>query len=468
MPAKSRRLIQEDSSHNKRRKKKRGEFPLLQWPLFQWVRQVVKEWKVNVDGPTLLIIGLLLVVGMLALFTASYPTAYYYSKYSTPLYFVINQGKYMLLGLAGMVFASRVDYHRWAFWGFPLFAISLLLLALVPIIGETTNEATRWIRVGGITIQPSEFMKTAIIVTFSYYGAKNMDHIRHKAEFQLRHKSRYTPIRVCQNVLYHKTKNPILHYLQAMIIYCVGLWPCFVSLVIICLLLAKEPHLSATIIICATGMGILFIAGLRIRYFVPLLLVMPVAIVGYLMSHPYAMTRIRVWLDPFIDYRGKGWQASQSFIAIGSGGLWGLGLGQGRQKQLYLPEPFNDFIFSVVCEEMGFIGAIIVIVLFAALIYRGFHIAQAADDTFGCLVASGLTIKVAIQVLVNLCVVSGVLPVTGAALPFFSYGGTALCVQMFEMGILLNISRNMQLRRRQRQKTLTPKELETKQKAVKR
>ena len=153
--------------------------------------------------------------------------------------------------------------------------------------------------------------------------------------------------------------------------------------------------------------------------------------------------RIAVWLDPFIDLTDKGWQGANSFVAIGSGGFWGLGLGQGRQKHLYLPEPQNDFVFSSWCEEVGFVGAVLVMLLFAYLIYRGFYIARNSKDKFGCLLAVGITSKLAIQTLVNLFVVSGLFPVTGASLPFFSYGGTALLVQLGEMGILLNISRHM-------------------------
>ena len=153
--------------------------------------------------------------------------------------------------------------------------------------------------------------------------------------------------------------------------------------------------------------------------------------------------RLQAWLDPFLDLQGTGWQAANSFVAIGSGGFWGLGLGQGRQKHGSLSEPANDFIFSVWCEEMGFIGAILVVLLFAFLIYRGFYIARHSRDRAGCLLAAGITAKLAIQTFMNLFVVTGIFPVTGAALPFFSYGGTALLLQLGEMGILLNISRYM-------------------------
>lgn len=414
MPARSRRLIEEDYSQYKKRVK------TLNRP---------KNWKVNVDGPMLLIIGLLLIAGLLALFTASYPSAYYSANISSPLYYVSHQAAYMVGGLAVMLIVSRIDYHKWANWGMLIFVVALILLMAVPFVGTEINEATRWIYVGGISIQPSEIMKTAIIITFARFAAQNNDKIRHKVEINSKRRSR----------------NPIIRYFQELIIYIKNILPYLIVLGIISILLKMEPHLSATIIICMTGLGILFIAGLRIRYFLPIIPVGISAVIFYIMNNKYAMTRIRVWLDPFIDYRGKGWQGAQSFIAIGSGGLWGLGLGQGRQKQLYLPEPANDFIFSVICEELGFIGAMVVIVLFAALIYRGFHIAVSSKDTFGCLLACGVTLKIALQVLVNLSVVSGVMPVTGASLPFFSYGGTALMIQLFEMGILLSVSRQMKI-----------------------
>ena len=155
------------------------------------------------------------------------------------------------------------------------------------------------------------------------------------------------------------------------------------------------------------------------------------------------MARVQVWLDPFSDFQGKGWQGSQSLLAIGSGGFWGLGLGQGRQKHLFLPEPANDFIFSVICEELGMVGAVLIIIMFAALIIRGFQIALRAPDRFGTLLVGGITTQIAVQTIFNMCVVTGLVPVTGAALPFFSYGGTSLWMLLAEVGVILSVSRRI-------------------------
>ena len=202
-------------------------------------------------------------------------------------------------------------------------------------------------------------------------------------------------------------------------------------------------------IICGIGVIILVAAGMRLWYFGPLAVLGAGALTAFYMMFPHVQERFSVWLDPFSDMQDKGFQGSMSQIAIGSGGLFGKGLGNGMQKHLYLPEPQNDFIFASWCEEMGLIGAMLVILLFAYLIFRGFRVARAAPDRFSCLMATGITAKLAIQTLMNLFVVTGILPVTGAALPFFSYGGTALLLQLGEMGILLNISRYMRAEAKQ-------------------
>ena len=210
-------------------------------------------------------------------------------------------------------------------------------------------------------------------------------------------------------------------------------------------LLYLEPHTSAMIIICGIGIIILLAGGMRLWYFAPILGLGAGVVAAFYVAFKHVRDRFEVWLNPFSDMANKGLQGSMSQIAIGSGGLLGRGLGNGLQKQLYLPEPHNDFIFATWCEEMGLIGALLVILLFAYLIYRGFRVARYAPDKFGSLLATGITAKLAIQTLMNLFVVTGIMPVTGAALPFFSYGGTALLLQLGEMGILLNISRYMRI-----------------------
>ncbi len=377
----------------------------------QRVPQKVKKPRVSrvkkMDFSTVIMVVLLMIVGLIALFSASYPTALY--NFNDPTRFIRNQFIFAVVGMVAMLIVSRVDYHIYGRFSKQIFifGIILLVLVLIPGVGVSHNNATRWLEVPGLgEFQPSEIMKTGVIVAFAYYAAKAGPKIR-------------------------TVRYGILPYLGA--------------LAVIAGLLYREPHLSATVIIIGVGLCILFVAGIRIWYFFP---IGAAAGVAFALAYntpifAHVRDRIAVWLDPFIDLTGDGWQGANSFVAIGSGGFWGLGLGQGRQKYLYLPEPQNDFIFSSWCEETGFIGAVLVMLLFAYLIYRGFYIARGCKDKFGCLLAVGITAKLAIQTLINLFVVSGLFPVTGASLPFFSYGGTALLIQLGEMGILLNISRHI-------------------------
>ena len=361
--------------------------------------------KNRMDGAAILGIVLLLAVGLIALFSASYPSAIH--KFNNGMYFITRQGIYALLGFVGMLVVANVDYHVYLRFQKPLFIASLIMLVLVLFIGKNHNGATRWIQLPLIgEFQPSEIMKLAVIISFSYYAVEKGDEVR--------------------------TVKGNLPFLGV--------------LVLIAVLLSFEPHLSATIIIFGIGVGILIVAGMKIWYFIPLGVLAGAAGTWYIMTRGYANERVRSWLDPFATpelFRSNGWQGGNSQIAIGSGGFWGLGLGKGLQKHLYLPEPQNDSLFSAWCEEMGFVGALIVILLFAFLIYRAYYIAFHAPDKMGCLIATGIATKLAIQTLVNLWVVTGLFPVTGASLPFFSYGGTALIMQMGEMGILLNISMKM-------------------------
>lgn len=359
----------------------------------------------QLDGGTLLGIVLLLAVGLIAMFSASYPTAI--NKFDNGLYFITRQGLYAILGFVGMLVISEIDYHLYLRFQKPFFIICVGLLLLVLVIGVEHNGATRWIRLPILgEFQPSELMKLAVIISFSHYAIERGYEVR-----QIR-----------------------------------GVLPFWGILVMIAGLLYFEPHLSATIIIFGIGLAILIVAGMKVWYFIPLGAAAGIAGTWYITTQGYANARIQSWIDPFATaeiFRSDGWQGGNSQIAIGSGGFWGRGLGQGLQKHLYLPEPQNDFIFSAWCEEMGFVGAVIVILLFAFLIYRCYYVAFHAPDQAGCLIATGIATKLAIQTLVNLWVVTGLFPVTGASLPFFSYGGTALIMQMGEMGILLSISRNM-------------------------
>ena len=364
----------------------------------------------TLDRPLLLLTFLLLGLGLLCLFSASYATAYD-SKDGNSTFYIFRQAIFAVGGSAAMLVLSRRNYHKLHYLAIPSLVLAVAVMATIKVPGlknmwVTINQATRWIKIPlAGTFQPSELAKIAVILCFSslatIYGKKKM----------------------------HTLRYGILPFMGIIAVFAVEMY--------------WEKHLSGTALIAAIGMVIIFIGGANIFWFGLGGVSVGAAGIWYIKSHEYAMTRIRVWLDPFLDYRGKGWQGAQSQIAIGSGGLWGLGLGQSRQKHLYLPEPANDFIFSVWCEEMGFVGAVLLVVLFAALIWRGYYIALHCPDKFGTLLAAGITTQIAVQTILNLCVVTGLLPVTGASLPFFSYGGTALLIQLAEMGILLAISREL-------------------------
>ena len=365
-------------------------------PLIQGMFQ---QRQKKLDAPMLLITLMLLGIGLIALLSSSYPKAYYSSDIG-PFYYFSRQLLFAVLGLAAMWVVSCYDYHKYTFWAKWLYLVSLIMLVLVLTpLGTSLNQAQRWL----FGFQPSEIAKLAIILLFATVAAGRPKSV-------------------------HSMKSLML-YAAVIGIYIV--------------LLALEPHMSAAMILVVIAFTILFVAGMRIWFLIPVGIAgVIISIVAYF-SMEHVRTRIHAFLDPFSVASGKGWQSVQSLIAIGSGGTFGLGLGQSRQKFLYLPEPMNDFIFSVVCEELGFVGAVLILILFAYFVFRGFYIAMHAKERFGALVAVGITMQFAFQILLNLAVVSGLFPVTGASLPLFSYGGTALMMQLVEIGILLNISRNI-------------------------
>lgn len=362
-----------------------------------------KAKTAGMDIPFLILTLLLLCVGLIMLFSASYVDAIYNTKGHDGAFYFKNQGMYALLGIVVMVLASRFNYHKLHYFALPLMAVSLLLLvAVLTPMGVSHNGATRWLKIG-IEFQPSEIVKFALILCFAsmitIWGPKRMRTFRY------------------------------------------GILPFVAIIGVIALLLFKQPHLSATVIIGVTGIVMIFLGGANLAWLISMGVAGVAGCVGLIFLLPHAMARVKVWLDPFSDFRGDGWQGAQSLMAIGSGGFWGLGLGQGRQKHLFLPEPANDFIFSVVCEELGMVGAVLIMIVFAALIIRGFQIALRAPDRFGTLLVAGITTQIAVQTIFNMGVVTGLLPVTGAALPFFSYGGTSLLMLLGEVGIILGVSR---------------------------
>ncbi|MGI6180644.1 MAG: putative lipid II flippase FtsW [Agathobaculum sp.] len=358
------------------------------------------------DGGLFFCVLLLMAVGLIALYSASYSVGLH--RFGSPVYFIKNQFVNAVLGIGAMIVISRIPYKLYARWHQALMVVSIILLILVAIpgVGEVRNHARRWL----FGFQPSEIAKLAVIICFAYWIARDTKSVR-------------------------SLKGLIKPYGLLLAAYVV--------------LLALEPHTSGMLIICGIGVIILVAGGMRLWYFIPIGVLGVGVVTAFYFMFEHVRTRFAVWLNPFLDMSGDGYQGAMSQIAIGSGGFFGLGLGNGRQKHLYLPEPQNDFIFAAWCEEMGFIGALIVILMFACLIYRGFVIARAAPDKFSAMVATGITAKLAIQTLMNLYVVTGIIPVTGASLPFFSYGGTALLMQLGEMGILLNISRYMRIDVRQ-------------------
>ena len=361
-----------------------------------------------IDLPFCLLVLLLTAIGLVMLLSASFPSAYYETKNNDPMYYFTRQGVFAIMGVAAMFLISKINYQRFRAFAKPLlfFAIILLALVLVPGVGQTRNNATRWIGVGELfTFQPSEIAKLAVVLYFSDSISKKKDKMR-------------------------TTRYGILPYLFIMGVLAV--------------LMMLEPHLSGTVLILGTGAALMLVGGIRWAWVGAAVgFVGGVAALMLTGVIKYGQSRIAMWQNPFIDPRGEGYQLSQSLISIGSGGLLGVGLGKSRQKFLYLPEEHNDFIFAIICEELGLIGAAIIMLLFAALILRGYWIALHTRDRFGCLLVVGVTTLIAMQTFLNIGVVTGLLPTTGISLPFFSYGGTALSIQLAEMGIVLSVSRQM-------------------------
>ncbi|HHU23332.1 MAG TPA: putative lipid II flippase FtsW [Clostridiales bacterium] len=359
------------------------------------------------DLPLALLTLLLLTIGVIMVLSASFARAYYDLENETggnAVYYFYRQLIFALGGVGVMFIASKFPLSFYRRFSLPLLLVALGLLLIVPFVGVESGGARRWIDLGFTTFQPSEIAKIAIILFFA---------------------------------------NLICRLKGKMSTFKYGILPFAGILALVVGLLVLEPHFSASIIIIAIGAVMMFVGGARLYWFVGGAVV--VAAVGAVLIafFPYASTRITTWLNPFENPTGEGWQIIQSLYAVGSGGLMGLGLGQSRQKYLYLPEEHNDFIFSVVCEELGFIGAVLILCLFALLIVRGYWIAMHCRDRYSFLVCTGITTLLAIQVILNVAVCTNLVPCTGISLPFFSYGGTALLIQMAEMGIILSASRDI-------------------------
>lgn len=366
----------------------------------------------GLDMPLLIFILVLLAIGLVMLFSASYANSYYLQGNS--YYYISRQAVFAVFGVAAMLLISTFDYHSFHKLAIVIFGVSLFLLVFLLIcryahiesIANWEGDATRWLNFGFVSFQPSEIAKFALIVLFAHMISRNLD------------------------------RMDTFRY---------GVVPYVAIMGLVAALFFLESHLSATLIILALGAIMMFVGGTKPRWFlIGGVLVAAVLLFVVVTKGGYQMDRIRIWLDPFssdLD-RDLTHQTRQSLYAIGSGGLLGVGLGQSRQKYLYLPAPQNDFIFAIVCEELGFVGALVIIVLFALLIWRGVYVSIHARDKFGMLLGLGITFQVGLQAVLNICVVTNTIPNTGISLPFFSYGGTALLMLLGQMGILLNISRS--------------------------
>lgn len=354
----------------------------------------------TIDYSLLVIILMLLAFGLIMVFSASSANAHY--QFGDATYFFKRQLIWAVVGIAVMLMTSKFSYKNIERYANLLFLISIILLLLVLAIGIEVNGAKRWLGMGGFTFQPSEIVKITLVL----FLAKSLTNNPHRTETLVDGFVRYMGI-----------------------------------IVAIAGLVLLQPHMSGAMVIAMAGCVVLFASGFKIKYFVISGMAALPLIWTLIISSDYRRKRLTSFLDPFKDKMDESWQIVQSLYAIASGGLYGMGLGQSRQKFLYIPEPQNDFIFAVICEELGFLGAVFVMFLFTLLIWKGINIARKAPDEFSCLVATGITSLIAVQVIMNIAVVTSSMPVTGVTLPFFSYGGTSLVILLVGMGVLLNISR---------------------------
>ena len=356
----------------------------------------------TVDLPFLALVLLLLTLGLVMLYSASYAQSEYDTGYAISTRYLQKQAVCAAIGLVAMFFFSRIPAMLWYRLAWPLYAVSIVLLLSVLVIGEEVNGAKRWINLAGLQFQPSEIAKFTMILLFA---------------------------RLTRGF---GTKARQFRY---------GVLGFGLALMGILVPLALEKHLSAIMLMGMVAVVMMFVAGTSPKWLLAGAGGAAVFLVVYVSLMGYAGDRITAWLHPELDPGDTGYQILQSLYAIGSGGLFGLGYGKSRQKYLYLPFQYNDYIFAVICEELGFVGALGIMALFAMLILRGYWIALRARSRFSTVLAAGLTTLIAVQTVLNLCVVTNLLPSTGIALPFFSYGGTALAVNLGEMGIVLSISR---------------------------
>ncbi|MGM9935988.1 MAG: putative lipid II flippase FtsW [Candidatus Ornithomonoglobus sp.] len=355
----------------------------------------------ELDYTLLFLIILIVALGLIVMLSASAPTGK--SIYDDSYYFFKRQLLFIVMGFVGMYIISRIDLESYqyliphAFWA----CVLLLILVLIPGIGVKVNGARRWLNIPFIQFQPSELMKPVIAMYIA-------DLVR-RGHIDL-----------------HKLKDN---------------FKCVAYIGIVALLLMCETHLSGTIVIVGIAICVMLAGGTPVKSVIFAGIALALMVFVYLQFDPTRMERVNSLIDPFADAQDSGYQISQSIYAIGSGRLFGLGLGQSVQKYSHLPEPYNDFIFAIVCEELGFVGGVVVILLFAALFLRAMTVAVKAPDTWSTLTCIGIASQLGIQAVLNMGVAVSIIPNTGVSLPFFSYGGTSIFILLLEMGILLNISR---------------------------
>lgn len=370
-----------------------------------------KDTKNNLDFGMLITIIILLCAGIVMVASAS--SYYALSNYNNSNYFLVRQLFFGIIGFIFMIIISNIDYKRYKKWGYLFYIICLVLLVLVLTpLGQTRNGAKRWLGFDALVFQPSEIMKLGLVIGMSTYLSLN-----------------------------YKKLNSFKGYIIPILM-----------LLLVVIVMFMQKHLSGTIVMFVAACSIIFVSGIKVkaRYIIAGIIAAAAMLAVFIFmpsgdstesGGSFRLDRIVSFLNPEEDIKGGNWQAAQSLYAIGSGGIFGRGLGQSRQKYLWLPEAQNDFIFSVLGEELGLVGTVTVLALFSFFIYRGYRIAITARDMYGSLLATGITSAFALQILVNIAVVTCTVPVTGMPLPFFSYGGTALFINLCAMGILLNISR---------------------------
>ncbi|WP_413380014.1 stage V sporulation protein E [Alkalihalobacillus sp. 1P02AB] len=358
------------------------------------------------DYILLMLILSLLVIGMIMVYSASAAWATY--RFDDSFFFLKRQLFFAGLGIFAMFFIMNIDYWTWKSLAkiMVIVCFILLIIVLIPGVGLVRGGAQSWLGVGAFSIQPSEFMKMAMIVFLAKFLSENQKHI---TSFKK------------------------------------GLLPSLSIVMLAFGMIMMQPDLGTGAVMVGTCVVMIFVVGARISHFVMLGLIGLAGFAGLIISAPYRIKRITSFLDPWEDPLGSGFQIIQSLYAIGPGGLMGMGLGESRQKYFYLPEPQTDFIFAILAEELGFIGGVIVLLLFAFVFWRGIRIALEAQDLFGSLLAIGIISMVAIQVMINVGVVTGLIPVTGITLPLLSYGGSSLTLMLVSLGVLLNISKHSRI-----------------------